>query len=54
MEATVAYLLMLQKYIQSRKQYSSKQKTQKKKDYVLCLGNVSEDFTIENLKKKQD
>ena len=30
MEATVAYLLMLQKYIQSRKQYSSKQKTQEK------------------------
>ena len=29
-----------------------KQKTQKKKNYSLCLGNVSKDFTIKNMKKK--
>ena len=37
---------MLEKYI------SSKQKTQKKKSYGLCLGNISKDFTINNMKKK--
>ena len=37
MEATVSYLLMLQKY-----QF---------KDYALCLGNISKDFAINNLKK---
>ena len=48
MEATVSYLLMLQKDI------SSKQKTRREiKDYVLCLGNVSKDFTINNMKKKK-
>ena len=46
MEATVSYLFMLQKYI------NSKQKTQKIKDYALCLGNISKDFTIDNMKKK--
>ena len=38
---------MLQKYIKS------KQKTKKKiyiKDYALCLGNISKDFTINNKK----
>ena len=39
----VSYLLMLQKYI------NSKQKTLKK-GYALCLGNISKDFTINNLK----
>ena len=48
MEATVSCLLMLQKYI------DSKQKNKKIKDYALCLGNVSKEFTINNLKKKQD
>ena len=38
---------MLEKYI------SSKQKTQKKKSYGLCLGNISKDFTINNMKKKK-
>ena len=46
MEATVSYLLMPQKYI------NSKQKTQIK-DYALCLGNISKDFTINNMKKKK-
>ena len=41
----VFYLLMLQKYI------SSKPKDSEIKDYTLCLGNISKDFTINNLKK---
>ena len=45
MEATVSYLLMLQKYI------NSKQKTLHCKDYALCLDNISKDFTINNMKK---
>ena len=44
MEATVSYLLMLQKYI------TSEQKTQIKEN-ALCLGNISKDFTINNMKK---
>ena len=45
MEATISYLLMLQKHI------SSKQNTLKIKDYPLCLGNISKDFTINNMAK---
>ena len=37
MEATVSYLEMLQKYINSNK------KTHEIKDYALCLGNISKD-----------
>ena len=48
MEATVSYLLMLQKYI------NSKQKNSQIKDYALCLGNVSKDFAINKTKKRQD
>ena len=36
---------MLQKYI------SSKKKNSEIKYYVLCLGNLSTDFTINNMKK---
>ena len=45
MEATVSYLLMLQKY-------QFKTKDSEIKDYALCLGNISKDFTIINMKKK--
>ena len=38
MEATVSYLLILQKYINSET-----------KDYALCLGNISKDFTIHSI-----
>ena len=49
MEATVLYLLILQKYI------NSMQKTDcETKDYALYFGNISEDFTINNMKKKQN
>ena len=44
MEATVSYLLMLQKYI------NSKLKNLNKKDYTLCLRNISKDFTINKMK----
>ena len=43
MEATVSYLLMLQKYI--------KTKDSEIKDYTLCLGIISKDFTINNMRK---
>ena len=36
---------MLHKYI------NSKQKKFEIKNYALCLGNISKDFTIDNLKK---
>ena len=42
MEATVSYLLM-----------QFKAKNSEKKDYALCLGNISKNFTINNMKKKQ-
>ena len=45
MEAAVSYLLMLQKYIHSKSEI---------KDYALRLSNISKDFTINNMKKKQD
>ena len=47
MEEIVSYLLMLQKYI------NSKQKNSEIKDYALCLGNTSKDFTINNVKKNR-
>ena len=47
MEARVSYLLMLQNYI------SSKEKNSEIKDFALC-NNISKDFTINNMKKKQD
>ena len=37
-------------------QFKAKQKKNKKKeieDYALCLGNISKDFTIYNMKKKK-
>ena len=38
---------MLQKYI------STKQKILELKNYALCLGNISKDFTINNMKKTE-
>ena len=43
MEATISYLLMLQKCI------NSKQETLKK-NYTLYLGNISKEFKINNTK----
>ena len=47
MKATGSYLLMLQKYI------NWKQKNAEIKDYAVCLGNVSKDFIISNMKKNK-
>ena len=47
METTDSYLLMLQNIsIQSKK-------NSEMKDYTLCLGNISKDFTIYNMKKNR-
>ena len=46
MKATVIYLLILQKHI------NSKQKTLKKNPYPLCLANNSRDFVVNNITKQ--
>ena len=46
MGATVSYLLMLQKYI------NSTQKTEIKK-YPSCLRNITRDFSANNMNKKK-
>ena len=48
MEATISYLLIPQKV------YQFKAKVSKIKDYAIYLSNISKDFTINDLKKKQD
>ena len=45
MGATVFYLLMLQQYI------NTKQKNSEMKKHPLCLGNISGDFSANNMKK---
>ena len=47
MEATLSYLLMLQKI------YQFKVNDAEIKKYTSCLGNVSKDFTINNMKKNR-
>ena len=44
MAGTAFYMLMLQKYINS--------KHSEIKKYPLCLGNISKDFTANNMKKQ--
>ena len=46
METTLSYMLMLQKYI------NSKQKNSEIKDYTLRLGNTSKDFIINDKKNR--
>ena len=38
-------------FVNARKVYQFKAKDSEIKDYALCLGNVSKDFTINNMKK---
>ena len=45
MAATVSYLLMLKKI------YQFKAKDSEIRKYSLCLGNISKDVTIDNMKK---
>ena len=47
MVAIVSYLLML-----AIKIYQFKVKDSEIKDYTLCLGNISKDFTINNMKNR--
>ena len=41
-------------FVDPTKIYQFRGKDSEIKDYVLCLGNISKDFTINTLKKKQD
>ena len=47
MGATVSYLLMQQKI------YQFKAKVSEIKKYPLCLGNISGDFSANNMKKNK-
>ena len=47
MEAKVSFFLKIQQYI------NSMQKNSEIKDYALRLGNVSKDFTINNIEKQE-
>ena len=38
-------------FVNTTKVYQFKAKNSEIKDYDLCLGNISKDFTINNLKK---
>ena len=40
-------------FVNATKLYQSKAKNSEIKDYALCLGNVSKDFTINNIKKNR-
>ena len=39
-------------FVNAKKVYQFKAKKSEIKDYALCLGNVSKDFTINNIKKQ--
>ena len=47
MEATVSYLLMLQNI------YQFQAKDSEVKDYTLCLGDISKDFTINSMRNNK-
>ena len=38
-------------FVNNTKVYQFKAKNSEIKDYALCLGNISKDFTINNIKK---
>ena len=40
-------------FTSAAKVYQFKRKDSEIKDYTLCLGNISKDFTINNMKKKK-
>ena len=39
-------------FVNATKIYQFKSKDPEIKDYTLCLGNISEDFTVSNMKKR--
>ena len=52
MEATAFYTIMKATFVNATKIYQIKVKISETKDYALCLGNISKDFTIEKSKKQ--
>ena len=40
-------------FVNATKIYQFKARNSEIKDYALCLGNISKDFTINNMKKKK-
>ena len=40
-------------FVNAKQVYQFKAKTSEIKDYALCLGNISKDFTINNLKRNR-
>ena len=40
-------------FVNATKIYQFKAKDSEMKDFALCLGNISKDFTINDMKKKQ-
>ena len=40
-------------FVDATKKYHFKAQKAEIKDYTLCLGNISKDFTINNMKKKK-
>ena len=40
-------------FVNAKKVYQFKVKNSEIKDYALCLGNISKDFTINNIKKNR-
>ena len=46
-------LVSLHFFVKATKIYQFKGKNYKAKDYKMCLGNLSKDFTIDNMKKKK-
>ena len=40
-------------FVNATKKYQIKAKDSEIKDYALCLGSISKDFTINNMKKNQ-
>ena len=41
-------------FVNATKIYQFKAKISEIEDYALCFGNISKDFTIDNMKNKQD
>ena len=47
-------MVSLHFFVKATKIYQFKGKNYKAKDYKMCLGNLSKDFTIDNMKKKKE
>ena len=47
-------MVSLHFFVKATKIYQFKGKNYKAKDCKMCLGNLSKDFTIDNMKKKKE